>query len=191
MGNVEYDTHHVCPWWIGYLLIGPVRRIYHNPEKIVRQYVKPGMKILEIGPGMGFFSLPMARLVGENGRVICIDVQEKMLRALERRAKRAGLIGRIHIRLASGNSLPVNDIRGIVDFALLFAVVHEIPDREQLFQEVYASMRSQSFLLLSEPKGHVTKEDYNLTLSFARHSGFEVVTHPTIWRSYSTVLKRM
>jgi len=55
-----------------------MRRLFQDPETILSPYIKSGMKVLEVGPGMGFFSLPMARLIGETGRIYCVDLQEKM-----------------------------------------------------------------------------------------------------------------
>jgi ubiquinone/menaquinone biosynthesis C-methylase UbiE len=81
------------------LLANPLRKLYSNPENILRTYVREGMTVLEVGSGMGFFPLPLARLAGESGRVVCVDVQEKMIRGLKRRATRAGLIGRIELRV--------------------------------------------------------------------------------------------
>jgi ubiquinone/menaquinone biosynthesis C-methylase UbiE len=59
---------HVCPWWIGYLLASPLRRLVQKPEVILRPFLSNGMRVLEVGPGMGFFTLPMARMVGSAGR---------------------------------------------------------------------------------------------------------------------------
>jgi hypothetical protein len=36
---------HVCPWWGGYFIDNPLRRLFHNPEKIVGPYVQPGMTV--------------------------------------------------------------------------------------------------------------------------------------------------
>ena len=63
---------HVCPWWIGYFLASPLRRRIHNPDRILAPYVRSGMRILEIGPGMGFFTIPMAGMVGAEGRIIFV-----------------------------------------------------------------------------------------------------------------------
>lgn len=68
---------HICPWYVGYLLANPLRRLFQNPKNILRPFIKEGMTILEVGPGMGFFSLPLAKFVGETGRVVCVDLQEK------------------------------------------------------------------------------------------------------------------
>ena len=86
---------HVCPWWGGYFLDNPVRRLLHRPEQILAPYVRPGMTVLDFGCGMGLFSLAAARLVGEQGKVIAVDLQPQMLAALGRRAAKAGLQDRI------------------------------------------------------------------------------------------------
>jgi len=59
-----------------------------NPEKVVAPYVREGMIVLEPGPGMGFFTLEIARLVGPSGRVVAVDIQPHMLSRLKRRAAR-------------------------------------------------------------------------------------------------------
>ncbi|MEI8375312.1 MAG: hypothetical protein WCJ35_21030 [Planctomycetota bacterium] len=59
---------HVCPWWGGYFIDNPIRRLFHNPVKIVGPYVKPGMTVMDVC-GMGFCSIAMAKLVGDSGLV--------------------------------------------------------------------------------------------------------------------------
>jgi SAM-dependent methyltransferase len=85
----------VCPWWMGYLLANPVRRLWHKPEVILAPWIKAEMVVLDMGCGMGFFSVPMARMVGPGGRVISVDLQPKMLAGLMRRAERAKVAKRI------------------------------------------------------------------------------------------------
>ncbi|HEX9108920.1 MAG TPA: methyltransferase domain-containing protein, partial [Longimicrobiales bacterium] len=116
-------AEHVCPWWIGYLIALPIRRFWQHPHRILSPWVRPGMTVLEPGPGMGFFTLELARLVGPGGHVVAVDIQPKMLASLERRARRAGLADRIETRLAQVDSLGVEDLAGRVDFALAFAMV--------------------------------------------------------------------
>ena len=101
--------HHVCPWWLGYLLASPLRRLLQDPAKILAPYIREGMTVLEPGPGMGFFTLELARLVGAGGRVIAVDVQPKMLDRLKRRAGTAGVSERVHARVCSSDSLGLAD----------------------------------------------------------------------------------
>ena len=100
-------AEHVCPLWVGYLLASPVRKLFQDPEKIVGQHVGYGMTVLDIGCAMGFFSLPLAEMVGVQGKVICIDLQERMIEILENRARKAGLSERIETRLCGRDSLVI------------------------------------------------------------------------------------
>jgi ubiquinone/menaquinone biosynthesis C-methylase UbiE len=182
-------SHRVCPWWLGYLLASPVRRILQDPEAIMRPYVGEGMHVLDVGCGMGFFSLPLAELAGETGKVICVDLQEKMIRGLLRRAEKAGLSGRIDARVADQNSLKLSDLAATIDFALLFALVHEVSDKERLFSEISAAMKPTGKVLLAEPAGHVSKTEFEKTVSLAQSAGFEGLQHPQIRRSHAVLLK--
>lgn len=183
-------AQHVCPWWLGYLLASPLRRWRQDPEKILGPYIKEGMKVMDVGCAMGFFSLPLARMVGPTGQVVCIDLQEKMIKSLKKRAAKAGLSGRIEARVCSRKSLEIDDIPGKIDFALAYAVVHEVPDSEALFSQVHQSMKPGSKLLLGEPKGHVSADDFKQTIATARRCGFEVVEHPEIKRTRAVLLSK-
>ncbi len=180
----------VCPWWMGYLLANPLRRLVHNPDEIISPYLRDGARILEIGPGMGFFTIPMARMVGDKGKVYCVDIQQKMLNALTRRVAKAGLSGIIETRLSSEHSFGVKDLAGSIDFALLFAVVHEVPDQQFLISEVYQSLRKGGTLLLSEPSGHVKRGGFDETINIAERTGFSVIEEPEIRGEYSVLLIR-
>ena len=60
---------HVCPWWaVPFTIDPPFRRFLHDPQKIVGPYIKPGMTVLDVGCGVGYLSVPMARIVGDQGR---------------------------------------------------------------------------------------------------------------------------
>ena len=162
-----------------------------DPDEIVRPYVEEGMSVLDVGCGMGFFSLPMAKLAGEKGRVICIDLQEKMIKGLIARAKKAGLTGRIEARVCSQSSLGLGDLAGKIDFALAFALVHEVPDKERLFAEIYGTMKPAGKLLVAEPRGHVSKQDFAKTVSVAQSARFEMISDLEIRRSHAVLLRAL
>lgn len=113
-----------------------------------------------------------------------------MIKSLKRRATRAGLANRIITRLTSSDSLQVEDFTNRVDFTLLFAVVHEIPDQEKFFREVHATLRDGSLVLISEPKGHVTIDEFNQTLAVAKRVGFDAISSPEIKRNHNALLKK-
>jgi 2-polyprenyl-3-methyl-5-hydroxy-6-metoxy-1,4-benzoquinol methylase len=173
------------------LLASPIRKMIQDPDKILTPYVEPGMWILEIGPGMGFFSLPLARLVGDKGRVVCIDLQEKMIQGLMKRAWKSGFSERIIARTCTSTSLQVEDLPAKFDFALAFAVIHEVPDVANLFSEIFAALRKGGSLLISEPTGHVTESGFRQTLSVARSIGFLETESPSIRSSLARVLVKV
>jgi ubiquinone/menaquinone biosynthesis C-methylase UbiE len=180
----------ICPFWVGYLLISPLRTLMQNPKKIISQYVTSGMKVLDIGCGMGFFSLPIAQIVGTNGRVICVDVQEKMIKSLKKRAAKAGLIDRIETHVCHQNSLFLDKLNENIDFALAFAVVHEVSNVGRFFSEIYKMLKPTGMLLVAEPKGHVSKKDFEITVSNAQQNGFQIINRPQIWRSRTILLRK-
>src|SRR5512146_2182493 len=118
MATRDTMKHMVCPWWLGYLLATPLRRLVQDPATILAPLVREGMTVLEPGPGMGFFTLEAARRVGPRGRVVAVDLQPRMLAGLRRRAVRAGLDTRIETREARADSLGVQDLAGKVDVCL-------------------------------------------------------------------------
>lgn len=179
----------VCPWWLGHILACPLRRIIHDPYEILSPYVHEGMHVLDVGCGMGFFSLPLARLVGEKGKVVCLDLQQKMIDGLVKKAKKAGLMERIDPRVCAQTSLGLTDLAGEIDFAIAFAMVHEVPDQERLFSELSAVMKQGGSLLIAEPKGHVTKPDFERAVSIAKDSGFEVISELKIRKSHAVLMQ--
>jgi ubiquinone/menaquinone biosynthesis C-methylase UbiE len=184
MGN------NVCPWWLGYFQIIALRRFIQDPDKILNKYITQNMKVMDIGCGMGFFSLPLARLVGNHGKVVCVDLQEKMLEALRRRAGRQGLGGVVEGRKCEHNTLLVNDLMEMVDFVLAFAMVHEVPDKKRLFEEIRCVLKAGGSLLIAEPKGHVEKKAFDNSVALAEKTGFSAAEWPEIARSNAVLLKK-
>lgn len=178
------------PRWIGYLLASPLRRLWQDPRSILSPYVSEGMTVLEPGPGMGFFTLELARLVGQSGRVIAVDIQPKMLDALRRRAERAQLDARIETRVVTETSLGIDDLAGKVDFALAFAMVHELADASGFFRDVARALVPGGRLLIAEPRGHVSDEELRKTRDTAAAAGLQLVEHPAIRGSRTALLVR-
>jgi 2-polyprenyl-3-methyl-5-hydroxy-6-metoxy-1,4-benzoquinol methylase len=179
----------VCPWWLGYFLINPLRKLMHDPYKMFHAYIKSGMQIVDYGSAMGYFSLPMARMTGESGTVYCIDIQQKMLDKLISRAEKANLTNIIKPYLLSDNN-NLNELHQKADFVLLFAVAHEVPDQTQLFNLLYKLTKSNGLLFFAEPKGHVSENKFDQSISIAKKAGFRVVEALSIAKSHSVLLKK-
>jgi ubiquinone/menaquinone biosynthesis C-methylase UbiE len=178
---------HVCPWWGGYFIDNPLRRLFHSPEKIVGPYVKPGMKVMDVGCGMGLFSIPMAKMVGSQGRVIAVDLQQKMLDVLGGRARRAGVADRIQLHRCEADRMGV---QVPLDFALAFMMIHEVPDQRRLLGEIQGCLRPGGRLLVVEPKIHVPGKAFNQTVALAEDVGLQAIGQPGVWGCRAVVLEK-
>ena len=181
-------AQHVCPWWVGYFLASPMRRFAHNPRKILAPHVRPGMTVLDLGPGMASFTLDLALFAGPSGRVIAVDIQPRMLAQVERRAAKAGLLDRVQTRLADEDGQWAKDLAGRIDFALAFYMAHEVIDKPAFFTLVRSTIAPGGRLLIVEPKIHVPACDYADTVAAARSAGFEIVDYPKVRQSRAVLL---
>jgi ubiquinone/menaquinone biosynthesis C-methylase UbiE len=179
--------HHTCPWWLGYALANPFRRIMHEPEKILAPFVRDGMTVLDLGSGMGFFSLAMAALVGAQGKVICVDLQQEMLDALRKRAERAGLSDRITLQRATMDDIHAT---GPADFALAFWMAHEVADIRKFLDQIFSLLKPSGSVLLVEPRIHVTEREFQRIVALARDAGFAVGEAPPVSISRSAILRK-
>lgn len=175
---------------MGYFHLGPIRKLLQNPDAILKPFVEPGMTVLEIGPGMGFFSLPLARYVGTSGKVVAIDLQERMIKALNKRAARAGLGDRIDSRICAAERLGVDDLAGSIDLAVAFYVVHEVPDARALCREVHTLLAGTGRFYIVEPAGHVSESEFDEVLALAREAGFVILERPEVRKSRAALLEK-
>ena len=168
---------HVCPWWGGYFIDNRLRRLLHNPEKIIGPYVRPDMTAMDVGCGMGMFSIAMAKIVGDQGQVIAIDLQPQMLDVLQQRADRAGLANRIRLHRCEPDRLGVDER---VDFVLAFMMVHEVPDQRRLLGEIHGCLKPGGKLLVAEPRLHVSGTAFAQTTTLAAEAGLRAVEEPKV-----------
>lgn len=186
MGRCD-PVGHVCPWWFAYTFDNPVRRLLHPPEEVLGQWVRPGMTVLDLGCGIGHFTLGMARLVGPGGRVIAADVQQRALATVRRRAARAGLADRVTTHRCAPERIGV---AGPLDFALAFWMAHETPSQPDLLRELAAALRPGGKALVAEPRFHVTEREFEQTLEAAALAGLAVAGRPAVRASRAALFER-
>ena len=175
---------HTCPWWLGYTFDNPLRRLVHDPQEILGDFVEPGQTVVDIGCGLGYFSLALAQIVGPEGKVIALDIQKQMIQRAKHRAERQGIEARIDFRLCNPDHLGITDP---VDFVLAFWVVHEVEDPENFLVEVRSFLKSRGHLLIAEPKGHVSASRFDETVKLARNVGYKALKGPVVRFSRSVV----
>ncbi|MFC1882137.1 methyltransferase domain-containing protein [Thermodesulfobacteriota bacterium] len=184
--SLSSSGHHgVCPWWLAYTFDNPLRRLIHKPQKILGNYVKEGMTVMDLGCGMGHFSIGMAGLVGSTGKVIAVDLQQNMLDIMSKRSRRASLDDRIIPHLCRADAI---DIDESVDFILAFWMVHEVPDQSQFFKQLKLLLAAEGKILITEPKMHVTVQDLENTVEIAHSCGLQCIEKPDIRFSHAALL---
>ncbi|OGP68913.1 MAG: hypothetical protein A2031_05860 [Deltaproteobacteria bacterium RBG_19FT_COMBO_43_11] len=168
---------YVCPRWLCFTFDNVFRKLLQDPYKILRPYIKKGDAVLDVGPGIGYFTIPLAEMVGKNGLVIAADIQEKMLMAIKKRAQRIGMKQRITLQLASSDSL---NIKSKIDFILAFWMVHEVPDKARFFSQLHSLLKKNGKFLMVEPKFHVSSKKFVQALDYALEAGFALEGSPGI-----------
>lgn len=178
---------HVFSWRRQWIIDNPLRRMAHPPEKILGDFVKPGMTVVDTGCGTGFFTLAMARMVGESGKVIAVDLQAEALVHVEKKAEMAGLN-----RTIETWKCEADDIGKLpqVDFALSFYMAHEVPDIDSFFSRMAQCVKPGGALLLVEPYFHVSRKNFDREVHSAFGAGFEAGTAPPVRLSHVALMKK-
>ncbi len=164
----------------------PIRKLLHDPEKILRDYIETGQTVVDIGCGPGIFSIAMANLVGETGKVIAVDIQDKMLERLRKKIARHDITN-ITLHKSEPDRIGVTEK---VDFVLAFYMVHEVPDKRKFFDEVAGILKPQRTFLVVEPKLHVSASSFSNTVNIARSCGLLPVSEPKIRFSRAIVFEK-
>jgi len=183
------EKNRVCPWQHASLLTIFFRKLLQNPERILAPHLKDGMTAADIGCGIGYFSIPMKDLVGDKGTVIAVDLQPQMLDGLKHRAAESGTPD-IVLHQCSTDSLELDKWEGKVDFALVFWMLHEVPDKQRFIREAHSVLSENGALLFAEPKGHVSEKEFAKSLEMMTSTGFKTTETPKITLSRAALLAK-
>ena len=182
----NFQAGHVCPWWLAYTFDNPIRKLFHSPAKILGPYLQEGMTVMDVGCGMGYFSIGMAKIIGASGRVFCVDLQTKMLEITQKRAARAGVAARIFSHRCGSDRIGLHEK---IDFILVFWMAHEVQDQKAFFSELKSDLAFGGKILVAEPKMHVSAESFQKTIDIAQSTGLRPCGHPEIRFSRTALLE--
>jgi len=182
---VNLWKNHVCPVGIARSLDNRIRRWLQDPRKILAPYIEEGMTVLDLGCGPGFFSIAMAAMVGKSGRVIAVDLQDGMLHKLRDKIRGTEFEERIILHKCEKDKMGVSRK---VDFVLAFYMVHEVPDKQLLFDEMTSIIKPDGKVLIVEPVFHVSKKSFEETVRKAQIAGFVPVERPTMFFSQTIIM---
>jgi ubiquinone/menaquinone biosynthesis C-methylase UbiE len=176
---------YVCPAEFSGSLDNSVRKLVHKPHRILETYIRKGMTVLDLGCGPGFFTIDMAKLVGETGKVIAADLQQGMLDKVAAKINGSGLEQRIELHKCREDTIGISRQ---VDFILAFWMVHEVPDQQRLFEEIKSILNPGARIWIIEPKIHVTEKSFKKMTELLVSAGLDILEKPRIWLSRSVLL---
>ena len=177
---------YVCPAQFSGSLDNKIRRGLHDPLKILAPYLNMGMSVIDLGCGPGYFTMTLAEMVGETGKVTAVDLQEGMLEKVREKMVKEESGKRISLHKCEADRIGLTEK---VDFVLAFWMVHEVPDHQRLFAELKTLLNPGGKILIVEPRWHVTGKEFRNMLSIAEKEGFVDTDQPKVWFSRSVVLK--
>jgi len=170
-----------CPSSLAWLVNNPIRRRYMRPL-LDRVGIRPGERVLELGPGPGTFTVDAARRAGPGGRLIAVDIQPEMIAELDKRVREAGL-SNVEARVASAYELPLDNAS--VDRAFLVTVLPEILDQERALAELRRVLKPGGVLSITE---EFSDPDYPFLFETVRRveaAGFRLERRMGNWWVYT------
>jgi ubiquinone/menaquinone biosynthesis C-methylase UbiE len=162
------------PSFLTPLIDNPVRRWMQPPDTVIDHVdIRPGMHIMELGPGNGTFTIPASRRTGPFGRVYAVDIQHNILCRLNKRLTRQSVKTVIPLT-ASAYHLPFPD--NTFDRVFMVTVLAEIPDKEKALYEVHRVLKDDGLLTIAE---FLPDPDYPLkktVITWCTKSGYHLKT---------------
>jgi ubiquinone/menaquinone biosynthesis C-methylase UbiE len=170
-----------CPASFSWIVNNPIRRWYMRPV-IDRVGIRAGEKVLELGSGPGTLTIEAAHRTGPGGRLLAVDIQPKMIAAVERKVRESKL-NNIETYIADASHLPMDT--GSFDRAFLVTVLPEIPDRKRALNELRRVLKPGGMLSITE---EFLDPDYPLartTVRWAEGAGFKLEERHGNWWIYT------
>jgi len=183
MCNINAHLHSVEKAGV---LDSSFRYRFQNPRKLLRPYIKPGMTVLDLGCGTGFFTTEIARMLDNSGKVIAADIQSGMLELLVQKIAGSNLERIIQIHNCQEKSLNLADK---IDFILAFYSLHEMGCLDNIIDEIKLTLKSVGEIFIAEQKFHVPKSAFIEIINKLENKGFEITEQPKVFLSRAVVMK--
>jgi len=168
----RFSGRGAYPHELAFMLTIPLRRLIQSPRSLVRRlHLQPDSRVLELGPGPGYFSADVARTV-PHGRLVLFDLQREMLAKARRRLRRASATNAVFVQ-GDGSRLPFRS--ATFDVAFLVAVLGEVPDPAGCVESLHRVLRPGGLLSITETIGDPDALSQEDVKALAASKGFEFV----------------
>ena len=168
----RFSGRGAYPHELAFLLTIPLRRIIQPPRTLVRRLqLQHDSRVLEVGPGPGYFSAEVAREI-PRGRLVLFDLQREMLVKARIRLRRSGAAN-VDFAQGDGSRLPFR--AASFGVAFLVAVLGEVPDPAACVESLHRVLRPGGLLAITETIGDPDALSQEGLKALMQSKGFEVV----------------
>jgi ubiquinone/menaquinone biosynthesis C-methylase UbiE len=160
----------IFPHQLSWLINNPLRRLIIAPQTLaMRLPLRESDRVLEIGPGSGYFSAALASRIPQ-GRLELFDVQPEMLAKAQRRLQAQGLRNVGYTAGDAGEVLPFRD--SDFDIAVLVSVLGEIPNQHRCLDSLFRVLRPSGTLAFHEAIPDPDRIPFEALRTLAEGHGF-------------------
>jgi ubiquinone/menaquinone biosynthesis C-methylase UbiE len=175
------------PHELAALLLLPFRSVILSSENLISHLsLVRTSRVLEVGPGPGFFSIDVAKTIPE-GRLELVDIQREMLQKARRRLQKAH-VANVGYTQATAVQLPFRS--HMFDVAFLVAVLGEVPDPAACMGSIAGVLRTEGLLIVAELPGDPDALTEEQLRSFTQGTDLEFVKSARVSRSVITSFRR-
>jgi ubiquinone/menaquinone biosynthesis C-methylase UbiE len=161
-----------CPALLAWSLENPIAQKLNGTRVVVERLgLRPGQRVLELGPGPGRLLIPAAKMILPDGEAVGIDVQPAMVERLKRRASEAGAT---NLRVIQGDATAPHVAESSFDLVFFCAALGEIPDRTSALRQSYLALKPGGVLSVTEMFGDPHYQRQSVVKRLAEDVGFQI-----------------
>jgi ubiquinone/menaquinone biosynthesis C-methylase UbiE len=151
----ELHASGLAFWMISVMHDNPLLPHLRNPYRSLEiAGLKPSHKVVEVGCGPGFFTIPAAKIVGEKGLIYAIDVNQRAIKRVEEKMRKYG-VGNIKPILGNAASSGLQD--SSIDLAFIFGLRYVAGGLSSLVLEMHRILKTGGILSFEKTKGSEAK----------------------------------
>ena len=166
----RFSSKGIFPYQFAFTLLVPLRNIFLSPKQLIKRLeLEDHQKVLEVGPGPGYFSIPVAKVL-INGRLVIADIQQEMLDYAKKRIEKKELKN-IEYYLCDGNTFRFPN--HAFDRIFMVTVIGEVENKKTYMDEFLRMLKPGGILSISEAAGDPDKMTREELQELAVTSGFE------------------
>jgi ubiquinone/menaquinone biosynthesis C-methylase UbiE len=177
-----------CPSLFSEILESQIyERISGTATTLDRLALRPGARILELGPGPGRLLIPAAQRIQPGGEAVGIDIQPRMIERLRQRAREAGVT---NLTAILGDATQPQVVEASFDLVFLVTTLGEIPDRAAALRQCYRALKPGGILSITEIFGDPHYQSASTIKRLARGVGFHFQSIQGKWWFFTATFQK-